>query len=161
MLQVSFEALFYSLTLLAKFIPRTNGNCLFHGTNTLSKFVWRDWGKTQKPLVRTSNWMPAKLKSAVLPAEFTASWKFLSLVKEHLLPLFQMCCRQAILLALVLVAFYAATEARYLPTRSQDDRLDRLRELLRDVSNASIRFPGAEVKNDGAIPPFPHTSSIN
>lgn len=44
-----------------------------------------------------------------------------------------MCCRQAVLLALVLVAFYAATEARYLPTRSQDDRLDRLRELLRDL----------------------------
>jgi hypothetical protein len=32
------------------------------------------------------------------------------------------------------VAVYVTTEARYLPTRSQDDRLDRLRELLRDVS---------------------------
>ncbi|XP_069702941.1 uncharacterized protein Proc [Periplaneta americana] len=49
-----------------------------------------------------------------------------------------MCCRQAILLALVLVALYAATEARYLPTRSQDDRLDRLRELLRDLLESEI-----------------------
>lgn len=51
-----------------------------------------------------------------------------------------MCCRQAVLLALLLVALYAATEARYLPTRSQDDRLDRLRELLRDVSNTCYRL---------------------
>jgi hypothetical protein len=49
----------------------------------------------------------------------------------------QMCCRQTVLLALVLVTLYVATEARYLPTRSQDDRLDKLRELLRDVSNVS------------------------
>ena len=47
-----------------------------------------------------------------------------------------MCCRQILLVALLLVALYAATEARYLPTRSQDDRLDRLRELLRDVSTS-------------------------
>ena len=33
------------------------------------------------------------------------------------------------------------TEARYLPTRSQDDRLDRLRELLRDVSYVSCVLP--------------------
>ena len=33
------------------------------------------------------------------------------------------------------------TEARYLPTRSQDDRLDRLRELLRDVSDVSCVSP--------------------
>ncbi|KAJ9600943.1 hypothetical protein L9F63_000890, partial [Diploptera punctata] len=45
---------------------------------------------------------------------------------------FKMCCRQILLVALVLIALYAASEARYLPTRSQDDRLDRLRELLRD-----------------------------
>jgi hypothetical protein len=54
--------------------------------------------------------------------------------------LFQMGCRQAVLLALVLVALYVAAEARYLPTRSQDDRLDRLRELLRDVSNDCRRL---------------------
>jgi hypothetical protein len=55
-------------------------------------------------------------------------------VKESLLRLFQMRCSHAVLLGLVLVAVYVTTEARYLPTRSQDDRLDRLRELLRDVS---------------------------
>jgi hypothetical protein len=71
-----------------------------------------------------------------------------------------MCCRQAVLLALVLVAFYAATEARYLPTRSQDDRLDRLRELLRDVSITNIRLSGADFKDIGAMSsPPPHTSS--
>ncbi|KDR11073.1 uncharacterized protein LOC110837415 [Zootermopsis nevadensis] len=49
-----------------------------------------------------------------------------------------MCCRQAVLLALMLVVMYAATEARYLPTRSQDDRLDRLRELLRDLLESEV-----------------------
>jgi hypothetical protein len=39
------------------------------------------------------------------------------------------------------MAVYVTTEARYLPTRSQDDRLDRLRELLRDVSYVSRVLP--------------------
>ena len=54
---------------------------------------------------------------------------------------FQMPRSHAVLLALVLVAVYVTTEARYLPTRSQDDRLDRLRELLKDVSNVSYMLP--------------------
>jgi hypothetical protein len=49
-----------------------------------------------------------------------------------------MRCSQAVLLALVLLAVYVTTEARYLPTRSQDDRLDRLRELLRDLLESEI-----------------------
>lgn len=52
-----------------------------------------------------------------------------------------MRCSHAVLLALVLVAVCVTTEARYLPTRSQDDRLDRLRELLRDVSYVSCVLP--------------------
>ena len=52
-----------------------------------------------------------------------------------------MRCIHAVLLAVVLVAVYVTTEARYLPTRSQDDRLDRLRELLRDVSYVSCVLP--------------------
>ena len=52
-----------------------------------------------------------------------------------------MRCSHAVLLALVLVAVYVTTEARYLPTRSQDDRLDRLRELLRDVSYVRCVLP--------------------
>ena len=32
------------------------------------------------------------------------------------------------------------SEARYLPTRSQEDRLVKLRELLQDVSSYLIRF---------------------
>ena len=62
-------------------------------------------------------------------------------LKESLLRLLQMRCSHAILLAVVLVAVYVTTEARYLPTRSQDDRLDRLRELLRDVSYISYVLP--------------------
>jgi hypothetical protein len=50
-----------------------------------------------------------------------------------------------VLLALVLVAVYVTTEARYLPTRSQDDRLDRLRELLRDVSYVSCVLPDTDL----------------
>ena len=48
------------------------------------------------------------------------------------------------MVVVVVVAAFLASEstmvtvsARYLPTRSQDDRLQRLRELLKDVS---LRF---------------------
>lgn len=37
--------------------------------------------------------------------------------------------------AAVVVAPYMMAEARYLPTRGNDDRLTRLKELLTDVSN--------------------------
>jgi hypothetical protein len=41
---------------------------------------------------------------------------------------------------LALSALTAHVDARYLPTRGQDDRLDRLRELLKDVSILYILF---------------------
>nr|UES72890.1 proctolin [Carausius morosus] len=41
--------------------------------------------------------------------------------------------RFTVMLMLLVVCVWAVTEARYLPTRGQDDRLDRLRELLRDL----------------------------
>lgn len=40
----------------------------------------------------------------------------------------------AITVGLILVIVASKTEARMLPTRSNEDQLDKLRELLRDVS---------------------------
>lgn len=47
----------------------------------------------------------------------------------------QMTVRQMTVLSLCMVLLLAVTvDSRYLPTRGQEDRLDRLRDLLRDVS---------------------------
>lgn len=48
-------------------------------------------------------------------------------------------CSVRMMITLVIAAFLTSqvlvtVSARYLPTRSQDDRLEKLRELLRDVS---------------------------
>lgn len=45
------------------------------------------------------------------------------------------CPRRLVLLLVVALALnaLAGVDARYLPTRGQDDRLDRLRELIRDL----------------------------
>lgn len=58
-------------------------------------------------------------------------------------------------LVLVVAGLFAPAEARYLPTRSQDDRLERLRELLKDVSNLRIL-------NLLLVPKlFPHHTLVN
>lgn len=47
----------------------------------------------------------------------------------------QMTVRQMTVLSLCMVLLLAVTvDSRYLPTRGQEDRLDRLRDLLKDVS---------------------------
>lgn len=48
--------------------------------------------------------------------------------------------------AAVVVAPYMMTEARYLPTRGNDDRLTRLKELLTDVSNYYVSPFGLKKK---------------
>nr|CAD7408809.1 unnamed protein product [Timema poppensis] len=48
--------------------------------------------------------------------------------------LLDMSYQHAILVVLLLVSLHTRCESRYLPTRSHDNQLDRLRELLRDVS---------------------------
>lgn len=51
----------------------------------------------------------------------------------------QMTVRQMTVVSLCLVLLLAVTvDSRYLPTRGQEDRLDRLRDLLRDVSPFSF-----------------------
>jgi len=42
--------------------------------------------------------------------------------------------------ALAVVVPYMTAEARYLPTRGNDDRLTRLKEMLTDVSNIFWTF---------------------
>lgn len=45
------------------------------------------------------------------------------------------------LIAATAVIPYMTAEARYLPTRGNDDRLTRLKELLTDVSDFSVLVP--------------------
>ncbi|CAI6352041.1 unnamed protein product [Macrosiphum euphorbiae] len=52
--------------------------------------------------------------------------------------------------AAVVVAPYMMAEARYLPTRGNDDRLTRLKELLTDVS--SYMYFGVKKKHGEHIP---------
>jgi len=47
-----------------------------------------------------------------------------------------------ILASLVASQLVTSASARYLPTRSQDDRLDKLRELLKDVSFHEVQKCG-------------------
>ncbi|XP_046388001.1 uncharacterized protein LOC124157375 [Ischnura elegans] len=51
--------------------------------------------------------------------------------------------KHALLAALVIIALSNwGAEARYLPTRSQDDRLERLRELIKDLLDTELEKPG-------------------
>ncbi|XP_071439587.1 uncharacterized protein Proc [Hetaerina americana] len=51
--------------------------------------------------------------------------------------------KHALLAALVVIALSNwGVEARYLPTRSQDDRLERLRELIKDLLDTELEKPG-------------------
>ncbi|KAK7789800.1 hypothetical protein R5R35_012983 [Gryllus longicercus] len=61
------------------------------------------------------------------------------------------CPRRLALLLVVLLALHAqvGVDARYLPTRAQDDRLDRLRELIRDLlENEVDKYNNANVPAD-------------
>ncbi|XP_063220575.1 uncharacterized protein LOC134529963 [Bacillus rossius redtenbacheri] len=49
--------------------------------------------------------------------------------------------RFALLLVLLLASLWTAAEARYLPTRGQDDQLDRIRELMRYVMENKMEEP--------------------
>ncbi|XP_054268437.1 uncharacterized protein LOC128991001 [Macrosteles quadrilineatus] len=66
-----------------------------------------------------------------------------------------MAVRPVVVVCLCLVLTLAAiTEGRYLPTRGQEDRLDRLRDLLRDLLDSDgDRDPGSSYAPDRR--PFP------
>nr|CAD7264841.1 unnamed protein product [Timema shepardi] len=52
--------------------------------------------------------------------------------------LLDMSYQHAILVVLLLVSLHTRCESRYLPTRSHDNQLDRLRELLRDLLETEL-----------------------
>jgi len=54
--------------------------------------------------------------------------------------------------AAVVVAPYMMAEARYLPTRGNDDRLTRLKELLTDVSSYINMYFGVKKKHAEHVP---------